>query len=184
MWPAGWVRRCRAVSAILEDAGRMARTPRRVSPTAAAGRAGGSPVRLLSAGEDRPRPQPAARAPRRITAHADPLRQRGPARAAGRAARRGKPGGQPRHPRHRGPRRRFRDADPPGAHRPRDLPSRPPTSPPAALPPGRAVGRHGHADRGRLRRASRSRDRHLSRDRDDHGGGGHDRGGDRRVRGR
>ena len=57
-----------------------------------AGRAAGDPVRLLPAGEGRPGSQPSARAARRLAAHHRAVRQRGPARAAGGAAGRGRGG--------------------------------------------------------------------------------------------
>ena len=70
----------------------LGRTHRRISPAHAERRAGRYPVRLLPPGADRPRPQPAPLPARRLAAHPDPLRQRGPARAARRAAGRGRPG--------------------------------------------------------------------------------------------
>ena len=121
----------------------------------------------------------------RRSADPHPLRQRGPARAAGRAAGGGRPRGAARatlaigaldggfvmpslrvltdHEIFRRARRLRRAA---------------------ALPAGRAVGRDRGARRRRLRGASRSRHRDLSRHPDDHGRGVHPRGGDRRIRGR
>ena len=60
---------------------------------------------------------------------------------------------------------RLRHAEPPGPHRPRDLPSRPAAPPGPALPAGRADVGHRRPHAGRLRGASRSRHRDLSRTR-------------------
>ena len=156
--------------AILEDAGGLARRASRRSRGCCCGTSRSTPVRLLPAGEDRPRSQPAARAARRHAADAHPVRQRGPARAARGAAGGGRPRRRRRHAGDRRARRRLRDAHAPGAHRPRDLPPRAPAPPPAALPAGRPVGRDRRAHRRRLRRAPRARHRDLPRHRDDLGG--------------
>ena len=117
-------------------------------------------------------------------AHHHPLRQRRPARAARRAAGRGRARRHAGDARHRRARRRVRHAAAPGAHRPRDLPPRAAPPPGSALPAGGAVIRHRRPHPRRLRGPSRPRDRDLPGHPDHHGRRVHDRGGHRGVRGR
>ncbi len=116
--------------------------------------------------------------------HDHSLRQRGPDRAARRAARGTRPGAGSCDAGGGRARWRIPDARASGPYRPRNIPARPaaPARPP--LPAGRTLGRDRRAGQGRLRRPSRSRHRDLSGDRDDHGRRIHHGSRRGRVRGR
>ena len=109
-WPGGWARRSPRREDLFEPpAGwqaRLAGFPRLVLRDEPAD----LQIGLLPAREGRPRPEPAARPAGGAAADADPLRQRGPAGAARRAARGRRPAVGGRDARRRRARRRLRHA--------------------------------------------------------------------------